>query len=123
MMSAEKDNGRAVTTPNYSYLESSVKNEREALIVAEVTSYPHDLVARCGVLLWEVMQSISFKVMISRGLICALHLGGKTLIAELSSIHEQLMIAEKMLEECQYYNEIFKGGTDNDERARAEHKN
>lgn len=61
MMSAEKDNGRAVTTPNYSYLESSVKNEREALIVAEVTSYPHDLVARCGVLLWEVMQKYLFQ--------------------------------------------------------------
>lgn len=116
MMNAEKDNGRAVTTTNYSYIESSVNNLHEALIIAEVTSYPHELVARCGILLFEVMQKYLWQGDNFSRLKCCLEQGGKTFQAELSSIHEQLMLAEQMLKECRDYNEKFKGDADNEKR-------
>lgn len=122
MMSAEeqaKFKARPVTTHNYSYLEESVRNAHEAFIVANVTSYPHDLVKRCGILLWEFMQKYILSDAEFEDLICSLRLGGKAVTAELESIHEQLMLAEQMLEECQDYNDYKSiGGTDNDKRAR-----
>lgn len=119
MMSAEKDNGRAVTTTNYSYIESSVNNLHEALIIAEVTSYPHELIVRCGILLFEVMYKYLLQGNDFSRLRCCIDQGGQTIKAELASIHEQLMLAEQMLKECQDYNEKFKGDADNDERAEA----
>ena len=122
MMNAEDQvrvKERPVTTTNYSEITSSVRNEHEALIIAEVTSYPHEIVDRCGVLLFEVMYKYFFQKDNFARLKCCLDQGGKTIMAELSSIHEQLMLAETMLEECQNYIDTFrKEDSDNDKRAR-----
>lgn len=101
---------RPVTTTNYAYLEDSVKTAHEAFIVANVTSYPHDLVNRCGLLLWAFIEKYIHRDADFSTLINSLHLGGRTVIAELEGIHEQLLLAEHQLSECQSYTENFKEG-------------
>ncbi len=101
---------RPVTTTNYAYLEESVKNYHEAYIVANVTSYPHDIVKRCGSLLWSFIQRYIHKDADFSTLIRSLQLGGEYIIAELEGIHEQLLLAERQLSECQFYTENFTEG-------------
>lgn len=124
MMSAEKNKGRAVTSLNYQMLEKSITRKQEAVVLSDAVSYPYDIVERCSILLFDFMQDYILNDNDFSELIHNLTLGGSTVKAKLESIHEQLMLAEQMLSECHHYIDNYKKeDADNDERARAEHKN
>ena len=119
MMSAEKDNGRAVTSFNYPMLETSITSIQEAVALSDVVSYPYDLVERCGILLWDFMEDY-INVKDFSELIFNLEQGGRTVTAKLKSIYELLMLAEQMLSECHHYVDNYtKEDANNDERAEA----
>ena len=108
--------GKSVTTVNYAYLESDIETSHDAFIVADVTSYPHDLVKRCNVLLWCFLEKYVLSGNDYSALINALRYNGEKVKAELESIHEQLILAEQMLSECQSYADNFdREGTEGNE--------
>ena len=87
-------------TYNYSTLEEEIKTKELSLAIADVTLNPSVLVERCEYLLWDFIEEYFHK---QSSLEYDIKYRWNILSAKIFSIHEQLAMASKMLEECQNY--------------------
>lgn len=95
-------------TYNYTNCTENLKTQELARIAADVTIQPLTLVERCGLLMWDFLERYINSGEGLKNLALEAEHRPELIRALLNSIHEQMCIAEDMLEEIQDFEDYPK---------------